>query len=1484
MNFFTLFDDRYRDKPKKAPSQAWEKDMYPNITKISALRWISAIGLGLSLSLGVITPLAAKSPAQKPSQWLQKKLPGGPPPVPKGPGDKLQPGGQPPQPDVKLSFTKTAQQLGCKHVKFKIRLLVQGTPGFWADPDAFHVKEFTTSSQKITDKLPKGLSWVSASIKGDILGATPFAYSTVSNPNDHFMTNGVKFSADKKDGDGDADARSWTITAIAKIDEAEFPVPKVKANQAKLIVTTPFNIVNAKSHDPALPEPADWKDGKKTKFTVDLTDCDNPGDGGGDPDGEPCIKLEKGEVECEGGPVGNLTYKMPVGPELAGTTIELTSLTPGVVVNPAFQVVPPGGGVLEWDLIGATKGMTVHLLTNNVKQVGPADFDGLATCCTEEIIIDIPEDIPCDEEEKEPDLEVEKVALDAVCDKNAGDCTFLIRVKNVGDKKFEGPLALDEWQIPEKANIVAGPNPAWNCSIPFGLDYYICKHPALTINPGQFKDLKLTFKPGPAWIGDKIKNCAKLNYGEMGVAPFGDLTNDKDCAEICIKGSPDCPDQDDEKKPELEIRKFDGGTQCIGGANGLGACWITYSIIIHNFGDGDYNGPLSVSDSFDIKPDNVQFSPIPPWVCATVNGKDFDCNHPVTNIPANGQMILQVVAKFNNPNEIEPKEITNCAKLEQAVPGKHKDCATGTLPDNPNTDPEDDKKPDLSIDKQCKPGVLGGKVSCRIMVRNNGAGTPTGMIRIYDVARIVGTNAPLTSEDVTPDGPEWSCEGEPVPDLVCAIEGKHLTPGTTRYFDAKIKLSGKGTERYRNCATGHYEPKGTEEDRSIIGKTCVEGGVDIRVEKTGPAQCIKGEPCTFNVTIKNTGSSDFNGQVKIADALGLAGQGLTVAITSISPPLPCASQPTAVPFVCQGTLDLAAGESQTHQISLLFDDNTQVDGIVRNCAMVTDPAIGLPGAKSTNGQNGNNGNGAIVGCHNFTLDPPKDDQCRPPLVMNDNGVCVCPEGTKWNGRRCVGDQSLPPVIPPVDPEPLCKVGKGEMRTSDNRCICRPGFIRKGPKLCVPPSRGCTPGQGEYKNRKGQCVCLRGYRRGPNGICRKPETCKPGRNEYKDPYGRCVCKPGFTRTQRGYCVKLPPVCKLGPNEFRNSQGLCVCKLGYTRNNRGICVKPQGCKPGRNEYKDKYGRCVCKAGFSRSKNGYCVKVPPICKLGPNEFRNSQGQCVCKSGFSRNNYGICQKIPQGCKPGRNEYKDKYGNCVCKRGYSRNNKGICTKTTNPVPPCRSGKLVKVGKTYRCVCPKGWKRQPIGKNGGAACIKPQVSTPKPDCINGTLKKRGKGWYCSCPKGYNRKAYSNGGAYCSKPPVSTPKPPCYGGKLSKRGKDWYCGCPKGYKRNPIGKTGGASCVKKQVSTPKPPCYNGRLVKRGKGWYCSCPKGWNRKPIGKGGASCQKKAVIYKPKKPTLKKPVLKKPLKINPKFQPKPKVFKPQPKLQLKKKPNSQFF
>ena len=636
--------------------------------------------------------------------------------------------------------------------------------------------------------------------------------------------------------------------------------------------------------------------------------------------------------------------------------------------------------------------------------------------------------------------------------------------------------------------------------------------------------------------------------------------------------------------------------------------------------------------------------------------------------------------------------IENCVTLEEALEGNNNACAEGKLPENSDNDdgPDNDGKPDLSIEKSCKPGVLGGLISCRIAIRNNGTRTPSGVIRIFDVARVIGTNAPLVAQDVTPDGPEWSCEGAPANDLACMIDGSHLTPGTTRYFEAKIELTGKGNQRYRNCATAHHEPV-EGGDMTMIGQSCVEGGVDIRVEKTGPARCELDQPCTFDVTIKNVGETDFSGLVKIADALGqgLAPAGINVPISNISPPLPCDVQPTQVPFVCTGTLNLAAGESVTHQITLTFDIETELEGgnTLRNCAGVIDGNLAADKKQLGNKNQEPMAESDIVGCHSFEVgeDADKGDQCTPPMVLNNNGVCVCPDGTRWNGRRCVGADPIPPVVP--EPEQLCKPGKGEVRTSNNRCVCRAGYIRKGPDLCVPPSTGCKPGRNEYKTRKGKCVCKPGYVRNDYGICTKPQTCKPGRNEVKDRYGNCVCRKGYSRDNNGYCVKLPPLCKLGPNEFRNSQGQCVCKSGYKRGKRGICVKiPDGCKPGRNEYKNAKGQCVCKKGYDRNNYGQCVKIPPLCKPKRNEIRNSKGQCVCISGYQRNKKGICVKIPTNCKK-PNEVKNSKGQCVCKKGYDRNNYGICTKT----PTCKPGKNEYRDKNGRCVCKRGFKRNSKG-------------------------------------------------------------------------------------------------------------------------------------------------------------------------------------------------
>ena len=80
---------------------------------------------------------------------------------------------------------------------------------------------------------------------------------------------------------------------------------------------------------------------------------------------------------------------------------------------------------------------------------------------------------------------------------------------------------------------------------------------------------------------------------------------------------------------------------------------------------------------------------------------------------------------------------------------------------------------------------------------------------------------------------------------------------------------------------------------------CDEGGTDITVTKTAPAACDPGAPCTFTVTITNTGSFPFSGPVQFTDAMFLpTGVALIPPITGIAPALGCAPAPGALGFTC----------------------------------------------------------------------------------------------------------------------------------------------------------------------------------------------------------------------------------------------------------------------------------------------------------------------------------------------------------------------------------------------------------------------------------------------------------------------------------------------------------------------------------------------------------------------------------------------------------
>lgn len=106
----------------------------------------------------------------------------------------------------------------------------------------------------------------------------------------------------------------------------------------------------------------------------------------------------------------------------------------------------------------------------------------------------------------------------------------------------------------------------------------------------------------------------------------------------------------------------------------------------------------------------------------------------------------------------------------------------------------------------------------------------------------------------------------------------------------------------------------------------------LKVEKTGPASCAPGMDCPFDITISNTGRSDHKGAISITD--GLSGAP-AMSIASISPPLPCSTQPTDIPFSCKTADDfaLSAGDKRTFRVTARIPRSTTER--FTNCAIVS---------------------------------------------------------------------------------------------------------------------------------------------------------------------------------------------------------------------------------------------------------------------------------------------------------------------------------------------------------------------------------------------------------------------------------------------------------------------------------------------------------------------------------------------------------------------
>ncbi|HYD14899.1 MAG TPA: hypothetical protein VEA77_00725, partial [Hyphomicrobium sp.] len=222
-------------------------------------------------------------------------------------------------------------------------------------------------------------------------------------------------------------------------------------------------------------------------------------------------------------------------------------------------------------------------------------------------------------------------------------------------------------------------------------------------------------------------------------------------------------------------------------------------------------------------------------------------------------------------------------------------------------------KPGVAISKICHPGPLGGVIPCTITLTNVGW-TPTGSVGFTDVSKVLAgpdTGAAVLIKSATPDGTDWMCSPTPSATFSCQLPPASLLPGQSRSVDVLVDtgpLVAAGNSGFRNCASLALP---------WSGSACAESKTQIVVKKSGPASCLPGNDCTFELTVTNAGAHAFSGDVLLSDSLFIDGGGAPVAapITAIAPPLGCGPDPVALPFSCVTPIALAAGQSKAFSIT-----------------------------------------------------------------------------------------------------------------------------------------------------------------------------------------------------------------------------------------------------------------------------------------------------------------------------------------------------------------------------------------------------------------------------------------------------------------------------------------------------------------------------------------------------------------------------------------
>ncbi len=1027
--------------------------------------------------------------------------------------------------------------------------------------------------------------------------------------------------------------------------------------------------------------------------------------------------------------------------DIPATGVSFEALLEGSVGFTCTQPDGPGGRIrcetraqLNFDLFAAAwLKLRTRIPTKVVADIGLDAFRNCVAIDEEGRVRDCSVVYP-----PEPRLDVDKTLL--WCDRDDhGDttCHYLLTLTNNGGGAYTGKPTLTDTPGPGVTLVGdadgIGPDGvtplSWTCTQGGGAGTAISctADSTVTIDPTESVDVEVITTIPAGSPPEAYKNCA--------------LVNEHGKSASCV-----------DETPQVVLEKTAGSCK-----RDHADLICTYDIVFTNLGPAPWNGVVNIVDN--VGP-NVTYVAPPAgstaWNCSQAGGASapISCQTAAAQtLPASGSVTLTLTTRIPGGSPADAYE--NCAMpvLEEGGEGEEslKACAK-VDPDTFYLDP-------VKTPKACERTEGGLLCSFRLEIHNDYPTPFSGMTEMVDH---VGPKVVLIP-DPTISGP-WKCEqgGEGRPIKCKTTSPIGVPPGGRSGLDVKVFIpDGSPEESYKDCLEGaSHEYGGTFRDCREVPMPTYR----LKTEKT-PGECEwEGSTlvCKWTVTITNTGTANYTGQLQIEDVLtDPAGTPASVNASSAGgPSWACASQSGSVRCLSAFTTLAAGGSVSVTVETLIPRAELKEQKTLTNCAIG-----GRPQPPAFRGRKAQGKNTRKLGTEPLTPEPGDGANLCARIRLAEGQSCHCAtrEVPPVQVPRCPpGWKDFTGARPPKGWETKT-VGEGRQRRLCARPRLRADVPPPTPGIVTPPPAPrshCRRGEVEIRLAQVRDYQRKGYR------VRK--VVRQGRTYWCA--GKKEVRPACPRGTRTFATS-----RVVPDDWRIVRRLRDGRVCAVRIDRPTC--PPGWKkislpelPRLRELGWRLERLA--RGFWCGKEPIDLRCPRGWqKVSPGELPRLRELGWRLRRIARGFW--CGKRPIGV--------------VCKGGEVVKGRCLCPRGTRP----RLERSTATKKVYRCVpailCPKGWK--PVSAKQARAL-------------------RRQGW----------RVRNIRGQWCAIPPVEL-LVVCKGGqRIGNR-----CVCPRGQRPKLVGATRSKKvfhCVRETRCKPGQVLRNGECVSIIKPQRC--PKGMVRK--------------------------------------------------------------